>query len=121
MDFKIAEEKIALYLFRVLDSCEMSKMGSYIDTCSEYKLKLREEGDIVAESAYTVPQIDVPRRPRQQLLSRIDAGHVLDRSTEDIGFLTRVNTSVGSEVRGPLGNWTGFDLGDCHGPGRHLV
>ena len=74
-----------------------------IDTCSEYKLKLREEGDIVAESAYTVPQIDVPRRPRQQLLSRIDAGHVLDRSTEDIGFLTRVIPQLDLRFLDPSG------------------
>ena len=95
MECKIAEEKIALYLLGALESGEMSRIDSHIDTCPECRLKLREEGEIVAALAYAAPQIDVPPRVKQQLLSRIDEGDARSRSTGDIGFLTGLIPQLG--------------------------
>jgi hypothetical protein len=98
MDCKIAEDKIVPYLLGALDSSELSGIASHIDTCPECRLKLREEGEIVAKLAYDAPQLDVPPRVKQQLLSRIDTGDAQDRSVGGVRTWPRVIPRFGQRL-----------------------
>ena len=67
-----AEEQIVPYLLGALDSSEMSAMDHHVNTCTACLSKLREEGDIVTELAYAVPQVEAPARVKRALISRVE-------------------------------------------------
>ena len=82
MECKEAQEQLAPYLLGALDSQEMSAMDSHLQTCAECSLILNQEGDIVTELAYAVPQLEAPPGVRQRLFSRIEMEEVRSRPAE---------------------------------------
>jgi hypothetical protein len=77
MDCKEAEQLFATYVFGALDSRRRTALDHHADTCAQCASRQREDGDVLADLAYVVPQLVVPRYVKQRLLSRIDqeAGH----------------------------------------------
>ena len=73
MDCREAEEHFVPYLLGALDSRERGLMDSHLETCSACSLRLQGDGETVARLAFAVPQLEVPPRVKQRLLSRIDA------------------------------------------------
>ena len=73
MDCNEAEELIAPYVLGALDSREKVLMDSHLSTCPTCSLRLREDGEAVAELAFGVPQVEPPPRIKQRLFARIES------------------------------------------------
>lgn len=69
MDCEHAEELLAPYVLGALGPSERSAMDSHAASCAVCTARLREHGEVVAELAYAVPQLEVPPRVKQNLLS----------------------------------------------------
>ena len=75
-----AEDQLIPYLLGALDSKGMSRMDRHVGSCPECSSVLRQEGDIAAELAYAVPQLEAPVGVKQRLFSRIETGEASDWS-----------------------------------------
>ena len=73
MECREAEELYAPYLLGALDSKEKGLMDSHLDTCQACRLNLQEEGEAAVMLALAVPQLEVPERVKQRLLSRVES------------------------------------------------
>ena len=69
MDCERAEGLLAPYVLGALEPSERSAMDRHADSCAVCTARLREQGEVVAELAYAVPQLEVPTRVKQSLLS----------------------------------------------------
>ncbi len=73
MDCREAEEHIAAYLLGTLGPRGTYRLKQHVDTCVKCGLKLREDGDMAAQLACVVPQLEAPHSVKRQLFSRVDA------------------------------------------------
>jgi hypothetical protein len=73
MDCKQAEEQFAPYLLGAMEPEESARMDRHIDSCADCQSRLRQEGGVVTELAYAVPQLSAPPNIQRDLFARIDA------------------------------------------------
>ena len=71
MDCKEAKEQIVPYILGSLESSEMLGIDRHVAACPDCILRLRQEGAIVADLAYAVPQVKVPPGVKRRLFARI--------------------------------------------------
>ena len=67
-----AEQQLVPYLLDALDATERSRVDYHVEHCAGCSSKLLEDGDLVAQLAYAVPQVHPPSRVKRELFSRID-------------------------------------------------
>jgi hypothetical protein len=79
MDCNEADEQLVLYDLDALDPADTRSMDQHVTACLKCSLKLREDGDVLVRLAYAAPQLQVPERVKQRLLSRIDRTPWRDR------------------------------------------
>ena len=73
MDCREAEELFGPYLLGALEPEERQRLDSHLETCPACSLKLQGDREPVARLAFAVPQLEVPRRIKEGLLSRVQA------------------------------------------------
>ena len=102
MECREAQNQLSSYLLGALGSAELYAMDRHIDGCVLCGVKLREEGQIMAELAYGVPQLEAPARVKRRLLSRIES-LAADRLSRKSGLWRRLVPDPGSRVGAQLG------------------
>ena len=101
MDCREAEEQLSPYLLGALGSMELYALDRHIEACTRCSRRLHEEGEIIADLAYGVPQLEVPIHVKRRLMSRIEAE--ADLSSKSIGFLPGFVLELGSRFRSHSG------------------
>ena len=102
MDCREAQEQFSPYLLGALDSAELCAMDRHIGLCVRCGVKLREEGQIVTDLAYGVPQLEAPARVKSQLLSRIEH-EAADRLSRKSGLWRRLILDPGNRRGAQMG------------------
>ena len=72
-------------------------MDRHVDSCVRCGVKLREEGQIMTDLAYGVPQLKAPARVKRRLLSRIEP-EAVDRLSRKGGLWRRLIPDRGAQM-----------------------
>ena len=89
-----AEERFDPYLRGELSPRETAELDSHLDSCQSCSVTLRADGEMLASLAFAVPQVEVPERVREGLLSVVGSGAVQPAAAPGRGLLERVRLSL---------------------------
>ena len=89
-----AEERFDSYLRGELSPRETAELDSHLDSCQSCSVTLRADGEMLASLAFAVPQVEVPERVREGLLSAVGSGAVQPAAAPGRGLLERIRLSL---------------------------
>ena len=89
-----AEERFDPYLRGELSPKETAELDSHLDSCQSCSVTLRADGEMLASLAFAVPQVEVPERVRERLLSAVGSGAVQPAAAAGRGVLARIGLSL---------------------------
>ena len=89
-----AEERFDSYLRGELSPRETTELDSHLDLCQSCSVTLRADGEMLASLAFAVPQVEVPERVREGVLSAVGAEAVQPATAPAGGLLERMRLSL---------------------------
>ena len=89
-----AEERFDSYLRGELSPRETAELDSHLDSCQSCSVTLRADGEMLASLAFAVPQVEVPERVREGLLSAVGSWAAQPAAAPGRGLLELIQLSL---------------------------